>query len=78
MLVYLNCEVGKNYTSTLTQFGGCRFKDIFQEVYEENWKQKFEEHSIWLVCVYIELWFCRPFLGSLQVIYGNSVTEIQV
>ncbi|KAK3032097.1 hypothetical protein RJ639_036311 [Escallonia herrerae] len=26
-----------------------RFKDIFEKVYEENWKQKFEEHSIWLV-----------------------------
>ncbi|KAK9065101.1 hypothetical protein SSX86_016484 [Deinandra increscens subsp. villosa] len=25
-----------------------RFKDIFQEVYEENWKEKFEEHSIWI------------------------------
>ncbi|KAG5534897.1 hypothetical protein RHGRI_022873 [Rhododendron griersonianum] len=25
-----------------------RFKDIFQEIYEEKWKQKFEEHSIWL------------------------------
>lgn len=24
-----------------------RFKDIFQEVYEKNWKEKFEEHSIW-------------------------------
>ncbi|KAL6994369.1 isocitrate dehydrogenase (NADP(+)) [Sarracenia purpurea var. burkii] len=24
-----------------------RFKDIFQEIYEENWKQKFEENSIW-------------------------------
>ncbi|XP_059670129.1 isocitrate dehydrogenase [NADP] isoform X1 [Cornus florida] len=24
-----------------------RFKDIFQEVYEEKWKLKFEEHSIW-------------------------------
>ncbi|KAI8018342.1 hypothetical protein LOK49_LG04G03634 [Camellia lanceoleosa] len=24
-----------------------RFKDIFQEIYEEKWKQKFEEHSIW-------------------------------
>ncbi|KAJ6951061.1 hypothetical protein NC651_004657 [Populus alba x Populus x berolinensis] len=23
------------------------FKDIFQEVYEEKWKQKFEENSIW-------------------------------
>ncbi|CAK9176139.1 unnamed protein product [Ilex paraguariensis] len=24
-----------------------RFKDIFQEVYEENWKRKFEEQSLW-------------------------------
>nr|GEU75160.1 reverse transcriptase domain-containing protein [Tanacetum cinerariifolium] len=23
------------------------FKDIFQEVYEQNWKDKFEQHSIW-------------------------------
>lgn len=28
---------------------GYRFKDIFQEVYEEKWKQKFEEQSIWFV-----------------------------
>ncbi|GJX51534.1 uncharacterized mitochondrial protein-like protein [Tanacetum coccineum] len=24
-----------------------RFKDIFQEVYEQNWKDKFEQHSKW-------------------------------
>ncbi|PRQ44187.1 putative isocitrate dehydrogenase (NADP(+)) [Rosa chinensis] len=24
-----------------------RFKDIFEEVYVEKWKQKFEENSIW-------------------------------
>ncbi|TQD98074.1 hypothetical protein C1H46_016339 [Malus baccata] len=24
-----------------------RFKDIFEEVYDEKWKQKFEENSIW-------------------------------
>nr|GEU75162.1 zinc finger, CCHC-type [Tanacetum cinerariifolium] len=24
------------------------FKDIFQEVYVQNWKDKFEQHSIWL------------------------------
>jgi hypothetical protein len=30
----------------------CRFKDIFQEVYEENWKEKFEENSIWFVLIY--------------------------
>ena len=29
-----------------------RFKDIFQEVYEENWKEKFEENSIWFVLIY--------------------------
>lgn len=32
---------------------GSRFKDIFQEVYEQNWKVKFEEQSIWLGCVLI-------------------------
>ena len=26
-----------------------RFKDIFQEVYESNWKTKFEEAGIWYV-----------------------------
>lgn len=31
------------------KFDCARFKDIFQEVYEEKWKQQFEEHSIWLV-----------------------------
>ncbi|KAI8541454.1 hypothetical protein RHMOL_Rhmol08G0062000 [Rhododendron molle] len=29
-----------------------RFKDIFQEIYEKKWKQKFEEHSIWLGGMY--------------------------
>ena len=29
-----------------------RFKDIFQEVYEEQWKDKFEENSIWFVLIY--------------------------
>ena len=29
-----------------------RFKDIFQEVYEESWKEKFEENSIWFVLIY--------------------------
>ncbi|CAN1320684.1 Isocitrate dehydrogenase [NADP], chloroplastic/mitochondrial [Linum perenne] len=24
-----------------------RFKDIFQDVYEQKWREKFEEHSIW-------------------------------
>lgn len=28
-----------------------RFKDIFQEVYEEKWKQKFEENSIWYASI---------------------------
>lgn len=30
-----------------------RFKDIFQEVYEERWRQKFEEHSIWFVLMFM-------------------------
>lgn len=29
------------------EWGHFRFKDIFQEVYEEKWKAKFEEHSLW-------------------------------
>lgn len=36
---------------------GClrRFKDIFQEVYEEEWKQKFEEQSIWLARIHHQI-----------------------
>ncbi|KAH6830476.1 Isocitrate/isopropylmalate dehydrogenase family protein [Perilla frutescens var. hirtella] len=56
-----------------------RFKDIFQEVYEENWKQKFEEHSIWyehrliddMVAYAVKseggyVWACKNYDGDVQ------------
>ncbi|XP_047311821.1 isocitrate dehydrogenase [NADP] isoform X2 [Impatiens glandulifera] len=56
-----------------------RFKDIFQEVYEENWKQKFEESSIWYehrliddmvaYCLKSEggyVWACKNYDGDVQ------------
>ncbi|TXG54689.1 hypothetical protein EZV62_019945 [Acer yangbiense] len=56
-----------------------RFKDIFQEVYEENWKQKFEEHSIWYEHRLIDdmvayalkseggyVWACKNYDGDVQ------------
>ncbi|KAJ4831494.1 hypothetical protein Tsubulata_004725 [Turnera subulata] len=56
-----------------------RFKDIFQEVYETNWKQKFEEHSIWyehrliddMVAYAIKseggyVWACKNYDGDVQ------------
>ncbi|KAK9067308.1 hypothetical protein SSX86_014634 [Deinandra increscens subsp. villosa] len=56
-----------------------RFKDIFQEVYEENWKEKFEEHSIWYEHRLIDdmvayalksdgeyVWACKNYDGDVQ------------
>ncbi|KAM0003835.1 putative isocitrate dehydrogenase (NADP(+)) [Helianthus debilis subsp. tardiflorus] len=56
-----------------------RFKDIFQEVYEENWKEKFEQHSIWYEHRLIDdmvayalksdgeyVWACKNYDGDVQ------------
>ncbi|XVE84001.1 hypothetical protein DITRI_Ditri16bG0133800 [Diplodiscus trichospermus] len=56
-----------------------RFKDIFQEVYEQNWKDKFDEHSIWyehrliddMVAYAIKseggyVWACKNYDGDVQ------------
>ncbi|XP_065877564.1 isocitrate dehydrogenase [NADP] [Euphorbia lathyris] len=56
-----------------------RFKDLFQEVYEEKWKDKFEEHSIWYehrliddmvaYCLKSEggyVWACKNYDGDVQ------------
>uniref|UniRef100_A0A9R1W0K9 Isocitrate dehydrogenase [NADP] n=1 Tax=Lactuca sativa TaxID=4236 RepID=A0A9R1W0K9_LACSA len=56
-----------------------RFKDIFQEVYEKNWKEKFEEHSIWYEHRLIDdmvayalksdggyVWACKNYDGDVQ------------
>ncbi|KAL0395704.1 UNVERIFIED_CONTAM: Isocitrate dehydrogenase [NADP], chloroplastic/mitochondrial [Sesamum calycinum] len=56
-----------------------RFKDIFQEVYEERWKKKFEEHSIWyehrliddMVAYVLKseggyVWACKNYDGDVQ------------
>ncbi|CAA7031391.1 unnamed protein product [Microthlaspi erraticum] len=56
-----------------------RFKDIFQEVYEANWKDKFEEHSIWyehrliddMVAYVVKseggyVWACKNYDGDVQ------------
>ncbi|XP_021846994.1 isocitrate dehydrogenase [NADP] [Spinacia oleracea] len=56
-----------------------RFKDIFQEVYEEKWKPKFEEHSIWYEHRLIDdmvayalkseggyVWACKNYDGDVQ------------
>ncbi|KAL0461697.1 UNVERIFIED_CONTAM: Isocitrate dehydrogenase [NADP], chloroplastic/mitochondrial [Sesamum latifolium] len=56
-----------------------RFKDIFQEVYEERWKGKFEEHSIWyehrliddMVAYAVKseggyVWACKNYDGDVQ------------
>ncbi|GAB2217185.1 hypothetical protein Drorol1_Dr00000354 [Drosera rotundifolia] len=56
-----------------------RFKDIFQETYEEKWKQKFEEHSIWYehrliddmvaFCIKSDggyVWACKNYDGDVQ------------
>ncbi|XP_026405006.1 isocitrate dehydrogenase [NADP]-like isoform X2 [Papaver somniferum] len=56
-----------------------RFKDIFQEVYETNWKEKFEENSIWYEHRLIDdmvayalkseggyVWACKNYDGDVQ------------
>ncbi|KAG4179350.1 hypothetical protein ERO13_A10G103000v2 [Gossypium hirsutum] len=56
-----------------------RFKDIFQEVYERNWKDKFEENSIWyehrliddMVAYAVKseggyVWACKNYDGDVQ------------
>ncbi|KAL0540846.1 hypothetical protein IC582_020863 [Cucumis melo] len=56
-----------------------RFKDIFQKVYEEKWKQKFEENSIWyehrliddMVAYAVKseggyVWACKNYDGDVQ------------
>nr|CAB3487579.1 unnamed protein product [Digitaria exilis] len=56
-----------------------RFKDIFQKVYEENWKEKFEENSIWyehrliddMVAYAVKseggyVWACKNYDGDVQ------------
>uniref|UniRef100_UPI0005CA6F3F isocitrate dehydrogenase [NADP] n=1 Tax=Fragaria vesca subsp. vesca TaxID=101020 RepID=UPI0005CA6F3F len=56
-----------------------RFKDIFEEVYVEKWKQKFEENSIWyehrliddMVAYAIKseggyVWACKNYDGDVQ------------
>ncbi|XP_068636669.1 isocitrate dehydrogenase [NADP]-like [Aristolochia californica] len=56
-----------------------RFKDIFQEVYEERWKDKFEEQSIWYEHRLIDdmvayalksdggyVWACKNYDGDVQ------------
>ncbi|KAG5534899.1 hypothetical protein RHGRI_022873 [Rhododendron griersonianum] len=63
----------------LNQFACYRFKDIFQEIYEEKWKQKFEEHSIWYEHRLIDdmvayamkseggyVWACKNYDGDVQ------------
>ncbi|XP_042405493.1 isocitrate dehydrogenase [NADP]-like [Zingiber officinale] len=56
-----------------------RFKDIFQEVYEEKWKSQFEEQSIWYEHRLIDdmvayalksdggyVWACKNYDGDVQ------------
>ncbi|KAL8153268.1 hypothetical protein V2J09_011028 [Rumex salicifolius] len=56
-----------------------RFKDIFQDVYEDNWKLKFEENSIWYEHRLIDdmvayalkseggyVWACKNYDGDVQ------------
>ncbi|KAL6139584.1 hypothetical protein ACLB2K_057888 [Fragaria x ananassa] len=56
-----------------------RFKDIFEEVYVEKWKQKFEENSIWYEHRLIDdmvayalkseggyVWACKNYDGDVQ------------
>lgn len=56
-----------------------RFKDIFQEVFEQKWKHKFEEHEIWyehrliddMVAYAIKsdggyVWACKNYDGDVQ------------
>ncbi|KAJ7970813.1 Isocitrate dehydrogenase [NADP] [Quillaja saponaria] len=64
-----------------------RFKDIFQEIYEERWKQKFEGHSIWYEHRLIDdmvahavkseggyVWACKNYDGDV----GSTCTRIWV
>ncbi|TQD97232.1 hypothetical protein C1H46_017163 [Malus baccata] len=41
-------EHQKHYYEELVKYDG-RFKDIFEEVYDESWKQTFEDNSTWFV-----------------------------
>ncbi|KAH1091943.1 hypothetical protein J1N35_019200 [Gossypium stocksii] len=56
-----------------------RFKDIFQDAYEKNWKDKFEAHSIWYEHRLIDdmvayalkseggyVWACKNYDGDVQ------------
>ncbi|CAN1853255.1 Isocitrate dehydrogenase [NADP], chloroplastic/mitochondrial [Linum perenne] len=56
-----------------------RFKDIFQDVYEQKWREKFEEHSIWYEHRLIDdmvayamkseggyVWACKNYDGDVQ------------
>ncbi|KAL8471299.1 hypothetical protein ACS0TY_028813 [Phlomoides rotata] len=56
-----------------------RFLDIFQEVYDEKWKERFEEHSIWYEHRLIDdmvayamkseggyVWACKNYDGDVQ------------
>ncbi|XP_017230966.1 isocitrate dehydrogenase [NADP] [Daucus carota subsp. sativus] len=56
-----------------------RFKDIFEEVYEKNWKKKFEDESIWYEHRLIDdmvayalkseggyVWACKNYDGDVQ------------
>ncbi|CAN0904244.1 Isocitrate dehydrogenase [NADP], chloroplastic/mitochondrial [Linum grandiflorum] len=56
-----------------------RFKDIFQDVYEQKWRDKFEEHSIWYEHRLIDdmvayamkseggyVWACKNYDGDVQ------------
>lgn len=62
----------------LKQYDG-RFKDIFQEVYEQEWKDKFEEAGIWYEHRLIDdmvayalkseggyIWACKNYDGDVQ------------
>lgn len=52
----------------------CRFKDIFQEVYEEKWKSQFEEQSIWLASLLssFTLLFPKTFVNK----YSGSFYQV--
>ncbi|CAN1320685.1 Isocitrate dehydrogenase [NADP], chloroplastic/mitochondrial [Linum perenne] len=56
-----------------------KFKDIFQDVYEQKWREKFEEHSIWYEHRLIDdmvayamkseggyVWACKNYDGDVQ------------
>lgn len=65
--------------NTILKIYDGRFKDIFQRVYEERWKLKFEEHSIWYEHRLIDdmvayalksdggyVWACKNYDGDVQ------------